>query len=107
MPRPPLPLPPVVTEQESLNMPAEGAVAFGLLPVILFGGVIGASMGMGVIYAGAIEEGAENIFAEAAPAVAAHSPKEALKATAPQPSFAAASVFEHRSFGKGFAAMFQ
>lgn len=88
---------------------SEGAVAFGLLPVILFGGVLGASMGMGIIYAGAIDEGAENIFAEEdSKTAAAHSMREAMRATEPvAPKFDAASAFEKkRSFGKGFAAMF-
>ena len=63
-----------------------------------------------IIYAGAIDEGAENIFAEspAKPVVAAHSPAEALKADlARRPTFNAASAYEKQSrlvFGRGFAA---
>mmetsp|Transcript_18133 Transcript_18133/g.33135 ORF Transcript_18133/g.33135 Transcript_18133/m.33135 type:complete len:80 (-) Transcript_18133:349-588(-) len=76
-----------------------GPVAFGLLPVILFGGVIGAGVGSTILYAGLIEAGeAENIFEEAGE-VKAHSPAEEK-----QVNIKAASCFEKST--RGFAAKF-
>mmetsp|Transcript_39711 Transcript_39711/g.88230 ORF Transcript_39711/g.88230 Transcript_39711/m.88230 type:complete len:85 (+) Transcript_39711:120-374(+) len=83
-------------------MPGAGpGVAAGLLPAILFGGVLGAGCGTVLLYAGAMEEdpSIENIFAEESKP-AAHSVQEPAKIKIP-------SASERRSaIGRGFAARF-
>ncbi|GAX80974.1 hypothetical protein CEUSTIGMA_g8409.t1 [Chlamydomonas eustigma] len=87
--------------QTAKKMPGSGyGVAAGLLPAILFGGVLGAGCGTVLLYGGAVDEDPtiENIFEEK---VQAHSVKESNLA------IKAASVMEPRNrYFRGFAAMF-
>jgi hypothetical protein len=82
-------------------MPGSGyGVAAGLLPAILFGGVLGAGCGTVLLYGGAMDEDPtiENIFEDR---VQAHSVRESNIA------FKAASVMEPKKRSlRGFAAMF-
>ncbi|KAF5827600.1 hypothetical protein DUNSADRAFT_367 [Dunaliella salina] len=79
-------------------------VGGGLLPALLFGGVIGAGLGSVLLYAGTMEEEGVDIFKEEGTEVKAHSPAEG---PADKAGMAAHSVAElRRPSALGFAASF-